>query len=161
MVTRRQSLGLIASALATPLILSSRTPRVFAQDGRPVLRIAVQAIGPTLEPLENITNVGLRATDILFDRPLRRNFIEESANPGKTVIDPQLATSVERIDPLVWEMKLRPGVKFHDGTTLSANDIIATFGPERTGPDTPFPDGRILFGHITNVEKVDDLTDHD
>jgi len=53
---RRQLFG----ALAAPALL----PRVAGAqaDPRPVLRIAVQALPPTLEPLEAISNVGLRLT---------------------------------------------------------------------------------------------------
>ncbi|SMF25021.1 peptide/nickel transport system substrate-binding protein [Tistlia consotensis] len=158
MFTRRQTLGLLASTMTLTALDGTGARRAFAQDGRPVLRVAVQALGPSLEPLESMTNVGLRAIDCLFDRPLRRNFVEEERHPGKPAIDPQLATSVTQVSPLVWEMTLRPGVRLHDGTTLSAEDVLATFGPDRIGPDSPYPDGKILFGHVTEVEKVDDMT---
>lgn len=158
MPNRRETLALIASAVATPGIVALGAPRVFAADGRPVLRVAVQALGPVMEPFASVTNVGLRAVDCLFDRPSRRNFMAEAATPGKTVIDPQLALSVTQVEPLIWELKLRDGVILHDGTILSADDVLATLSPERIGPDTPYPDGKVLFGHLTKVEKVDDLT---
>ncbi|WP_198174390.1 ABC transporter substrate-binding protein [Mesorhizobium xinjiangense] len=158
MVTRRQTLGVLASTLSIPTFLGAGAARVFAQDGRPILRIAVQALGPSLDPLESMTNVGLRAIDCLFDRPLRRDFIAEEKNPGTTAIEPQLATSVTQVSPLVWEVKLREGVRLHDGSELSADDMLATLGQDRIGPESPYPDGKILFGHLTAVERVDDLT---
>lgn len=158
MLTRRNALRLLAASAAAPTLMAASAPRVFAADGRPVLRIAVQTIGASLEPLESINNVALRAIDCMFDRPLRRNFVAEERNPGTTVIDPQLAISVEQISPRVWEMKLRPGVHMHDGTILSVDDILTTFGQDRVGPKSPYPFGRQLFGHLTELEKVNDLT---
>ncbi|MBN8290987.1 hypothetical protein JI664_03320 [Rhodobacter sp. NTK016B] len=159
MPTRRQTLTYLAAAFGAPAALMAPA-RVFAQDGRPVLRVAVQALNASLEPFESANNVGLRAVDALFDRPLRRNFVEEAANPGTTVIDPQLALSVEQIEPLIWEMRLRPDVILHDGRTFSADDVLATLSPARVGPDSPYADGRVLFSFLDRVEKIDDLTVH-
>ncbi|MET3891005.1 hypothetical protein ABIE41_002081 [Bosea sp. OAE506] len=74
MVTRRH---LLAGGIAAPALL----PRlVRAQsDTRPILRVAVQALPPTLEPLESISNVGLRVTYNVFDTLWRRDFLAEAA----------------------------------------------------------------------------------
>lgn len=169
-ITRRDLLRLIGAGTATaalPGAFSSITQAAGAQaagvpaagnDPRPVLRIAVQALPASLEPLETISNIGLRQTTCLFDSPLRRDFKAEAATPGTAKIDPQLATAVTRIDDLTWRMTLRPGVTLHDGSTLSAADVAATFAPGRIGPDTPWPEGRILFGHLAEVRTVDALT---
>ena len=37
---------------------------------------------------------------------------------------PGLATSWRAVDPLTWEFKLRPGVRFHDGSELTADDVV-------------------------------------
>ena len=56
--------------------------------------------------------------------------------------------------------KLRSGVRFHDGTPLTADDVVFTFGPERfSGEKAP---GRAVawefLGNLKEVVKVDDLT---
>ena len=60
MLTRR---SVLAASLAAPALLATESR---AQDARPVLRVAVQALPPTLEPIESISNIGLRITDNVF-----------------------------------------------------------------------------------------------
>ena len=43
---------------------------------------------------------------------------------------PGLADSWRAVDPTTWEFRLRRGVKFHDGTDLTADDVV--FSIERT-----------------------------
>ena len=53
---------------------------------------------------------------------------------------PGLATAWRRIDDRTVELALRPGVKFHDGSTMTAEDVAFSFGPERMfGPSAKTP----------------------
>ena len=120
-------------------------------DTRPVLRVAVQALPATLEPIESISNVGLRITDNVFDPLIRRDFLAEAKSGGSHLV-PGLATELVQRDPLTWVATLRPDVRLHDGGTLTADDVVATFAPDRMwGPKAPFAEGRIAFGHLAEV----------
>src|SRR5205809_7503552 len=41
-------------------------------------------------------------------------------------LQPGLATSWRNVNDTTWELTLRPGVKFHDGSPLTAEDVKAT-----------------------------------
>jgi len=47
-----------------------------------------------------------------------------------TRLIPGLAASWRAVDPTTWEFRLRPGVRFHDGAELTAEDVV--FSIERT-----------------------------
>lgn len=56
---------------------------------------------------------------------------------------PALALSWRAVSPTVWEFRLRPGVRFHDGTPLTAADVLYSLERPATlshspGPFTPF-----------------------
>jgi peptide/nickel transport system substrate-binding protein len=58
------------------------------------------------------------------------NKLSEIGNTGDLV--PELAESWEPTpDAIVWRFKLRQGVEFHNGKTLEAEDVIATFNHHR------------------------------
>ncbi|MSO77528.1 MAG: ABC transporter substrate-binding protein [Alphaproteobacteria bacterium] len=69
---------------------------------------------------------------------------------------PGLAMSWRALDENVWEFKLRQGVKFHDGTPFTADDVVFSF--ERAGnvPNSPSSFGLYTKGKA--VAKVDDHT---
>jgi peptide/nickel transport system substrate-binding protein len=52
----------------------------------------------------------------------------------KLDIQARLAESWQKVDDTTWRVKLRPGVKFHDGSPFTADDVV--FSYERARADT-------------------------
>ena len=52
---------------------------------------------------------------------------------------PGLATSWKAIDATTWEFKLRKGVKFHDGSELTAEDVAFSIDRVAQIPNSPGP----------------------
>src|SRR5690554_4896966 len=67
-----------------------------------------------------------------------------------------LAEEFKQVDDTTWEFKLRSGVKFHDGSDLTADDVVATFN-RVLDPNVGSPRA-FLYEMITNVEAVNELT---
>lgn len=127
-------------------------------DTRPDVVIAVNKLARHLEPAEKTGNVDVRVTYSIFDTLIRRDFLNSMPDGGVRLV-PHLAESWKRIDPRTLEIKLRRGVKFHNGDELTADDVLFTFSPERLwGKKCVIPNGRRYFGHLEKVEKVDQYT---
>ncbi|MEL6962427.1 MAG: ABC transporter substrate-binding protein [Pseudomonadota bacterium] len=73
-------------------------------------------------------------------------------------LQPGLAVSWEAIDDLTWEFKLREGVTFHDGSPLTADDVVFTFERAPNVPNSPSSYATYIKGKT--AVKVDDLTVH-
>ena len=69
-------------------------------------------------------------------------------------LEPSLATSWKAIDARTWRFQLRPGVRFHDGTPLTADDVV--FSIERALAKTS--QRTFQLRGVTGARKVDPLT---
>jgi len=114
-------------------------------DGK-VFRWSFQSDVLTLDPYHNNETMTLGFLNNIYEGLVRRG--------KKMEIEPALATEWSTRGADVWRFKLRPGVKFHDGSPLTPEDVI--FSYERARSETsdikPFVDG------IKAVRKVDDHT---
>lgn len=71
------------------------------------------------------------------------------------IVRPGLAVSYGLLGEQEWQIKLRDGVKFHDGTMLNADDVIESFKLAQTIPDNSVAE---LLDSIDSFAKVDDRT---
>ncbi len=67
---------------------------------------------------------------------------------------PALAESWTQVNPTTWRFKLRAGVKFHDGTPFTADDVV--FSYERAKADSS--QLRAYANAAGTPRKIDDLT---
>ena len=69
-------------------------------------------------------------------------------------VEPALATKWTAISPTQVRFELRRGVKFHDGSPFSADDVVFSFGRIKQPQGTM----QIYVTGISEVKKVDDYT---
>jgi len=127
--------ALVAAAVAFGAAVQAQTLR-FASQGDP----------QTLDPYsqnESFTNsVNAQVYEYLIDRDKQLNFV------------PGLATSWEQVSPLKWRFKLRQGVKFHDGASFTADDVV--FSVVRA--QQPTSQIAVYANAVGTPKKVDDYT---
>jgi ABC-type transport system substrate-binding protein len=72
---------------------------------------------------------------------------------------PALAEDLAEVsdDGLVWTIKLRSGVKFHDGTDLKADSVVQSYELAKS-PNCRYNPSICLETFLESVEAVDDLT---
>lgn len=125
----------------------------FAQTATPVrggtLRISIDQAASVIHPLLTRVNPEYMITELLYSN-LTRLKVDMS-------IEPDLAESWTANDALTeWTFKLRAGVKFHDGSAFTADDVVATF-KAILNPDNASP-GRNNVGPIADIVAVDGTT---
>jgi len=69
-------------------------------------------------------------------------------------LEPALATEWSQTDPTTWRFKLRQGVKFHDGTPFTADDVVFSYDrATHPGSNVASP-----LATVKEVRKIDDFT---
>ena len=109
------------------------------------LRLAYDADPVTLDIHEQLSGGVLQLSHMSFD-PLIR-WTKDLA------FEPRLATSYERLNPTTVRFKLRRGVKFHSGNSMTAKDFKFTFDRLKVSPDF-----KGIFANFTDLKVVDDYT---
>jgi len=144
-MARAAALGsalLIALALALPREAPAQTKEdtiVYA------LQSDIDSWDPPASVLREAIILGYQVFDHLAVRDLKTRRVV-----------PNLATSWKALDDTTWEVKLRQGVKFHDGTPFTSKDVKATF--DRVLDPNKKMIARGNHAKIKTVEIVDDHT---
>lgn len=114
------------------------------------LRWSRSADVTTLDP--HVFNTG---TNFVLMHQMYETLVNRTRD-GK--LQPLLATEWKMLpsDPTVWEFKLRPNVKFHDGTALTAKDVVFSLNRAK-GPNAQV---KSLLASVDSITAVDSLTVH-
>jgi peptide/nickel transport system substrate-binding protein len=139
----RRHCSAFAAMLFAGLLLSTGAAPLAAQE----LRIAMKASVDSADPHQLFTpnrNVLLHVYEPLI-------FQDRYLKPI-----PGLAESWTVVDPTTWEFKLRAGVTFHDGTPLTASDVV--FSIRRAQSITGVRTYRHYLKDIAEITPVDDRT---
>jgi peptide/nickel transport system substrate-binding protein len=137
----------IAGWLAAAAVVASLSPAgsVQAQELKIAMAADVTSIDPHFFNLFPNNNIA----EHIFDKLVQMD-------PDSRMI-PGLATSWKPIDAKTWEFKLRRGVKFHDGSELTAEDVAFSINRVPTVPNSPGPFSAYTKA-IVGIDIVDPYT---
>jgi peptide/nickel transport system substrate-binding protein len=107
------------AAMVAAALLGAGVAPAAAQKSADTLRIAMRDALPNIDPYYNNLRTGIVMHHHGWDTLVYRN-------PDTFKIEPLLATEWKFVDPTTLDFTLRPGVKFHDGSPLTADDVVYT-----------------------------------
>src|SRR5262249_15439980 len=107
----------LALIIATSMLLGAAVP-ARAQATGAQITIAQPAEATTMDPG--------RSTQVLTVNYVYNLYDTLAAWDVTLKLGPALATAWKSVNDTTWEFTLRPGVKFHDGAPLTAEDVKAT-----------------------------------
>ncbi len=120
---------------------------VLAQE----LKIGLSAEPSALDPHYHNLGPNNQMATTIFDALVLQDESQKLA--------PGLAESWKPINETTWEFKLRKGVKFHDGSTFNAADVVFSLNRPAKVPNSP--SSMIIFTRsIAEMKVVDDYTIH-
>jgi peptide/nickel transport system substrate-binding protein len=113
------------------------------------LTMAVGAPVTSLDPHYHQLSPNNAAASMIFDRLV--------GTDHQARLIPGLATEWRAVEPDLWEFKLRPGVRFHNGQEFTADDVAFTIARVPNVPNSP-SSFAIYTRPIREVQVVDPLT---
>lgn len=158
LIRRASVLGLSASSVAGMLTSLGSSPLAMAQTAASAAprrggtaRLGMRAPGVDADPVTGASVGGIRTVQaaseyLTYPRP-------------DYTLDPRLATAWRSSNSKDWTFTIRQGVKWQDGSLLSADDVVASYD-RLTDPNTKSAARASFKGVLSkgNTEKVDNQT---
>ena len=146
-MTVKTTVRLLVTLLAAVVLLGAGTAAA-----QKTVRIAMSGPITTMDPANHRSRIVENVLRNIFDS------LVTVTPAGETILE--LAESVEQIDDLTWEFKVRQGVTFHNGDPLTAEDVAFRFNRvvvegAMDGATSP---RKALMGAVREVTVEDDYT---
>ena len=128
-------------------LISAAMPAIsMAQQPQKVIRWGTNSEVSTMDPHGAFSTANAALLGNIYESLVRHD--------KNLKFEPALATSWKVLAPDHWRFFIRPGVHFHDGETLSGQDVVASL-KRASLPDSPYVAATLM---IKDVILVDDLT---
>ncbi len=141
-------------ALVLALTLLATLPPPAAAQTKDTLTVGLTTIIQTLDPHMHFERIGILVNINMFDSLLHKS--------TKLAYEASLATSWKALNDTTWEFKIRKGVKFHNGDTLTVEDVKYSFDRvlDKTKKSPQYGNIRAVKEvRIVNPETVHIVTD--
>ncbi len=114
-----------------------------------------QAPSEGLDPADHRSRLSETVIRNMFDGLVTRD--------NRSGVHLELAEEMNWLDDVTLEVKLRQGVKFHDGVEMTADDVVFTFNRIIQENQIEYPEPHTsprkgLIAPLASIEKVDDYT---
>jgi peptide/nickel transport system substrate-binding protein len=125
------------------------------EPGRQTLIVALSQAPTSLDPADHRLRQSETVIRNMFDGLVTRD--------TRSGVHLELAEEMNWLDDQTLEIKLRQGVKFHDGVEMTADDVVFTFDRIIQENAIEFPEPHTsprkgLIAPLVSIEKVDDYT---
>lgn len=134
----------VETEAAAPAEDVAEEPAEAAAPTRDDYVIASASEPPTLHPIDQTSLTTMQMNLIMYNRLFK---LDSTAAPV-----PDLVDTYSNVDDLTWTFTLREGIKFHDGTDLTSEDVKATL---EYCQQSSFASAYV--SEIDHVEVIDDL----
>ena len=118
-----------------------------AGPGTPPLRIAIYDRPRSFDPHQESEFLSFEVASHVYEGLTRMD--------RDLKVEPALAERWESPDALTWRFRLRPGVRFHDGRALTAEDVVASLERARSHPRSDWSSYLVA---VERVQALDALT---
>lgn len=113
--------------------------------GKDTIIIATMGEPPSMSPTDHNAIAADYMNGLTFSRLTRMN--------EDMKMEPALAESYEAISDTEWVFKLRKDVKFHDDSTMKAEDVVASIELAKTCPQVT-----LYNDSVKTIEEIDEFT---
>ncbi len=112
--------------------------------------IATFSETPSLSSYEHNAVAGEYLNQLTFSGLFKLN---KELNPVPNLVEEYSVAKDENGEETIWTMKIYEGIKFHDGSTMTADDVVASLENAKKSPDV-----QLYANAVKTVKKVDELT---